>query len=105
MIVRAMALRGKTSIEDVAVGPCQKTLDEIAARNNNLVPIPVPLDLVIRNLRNRTKKLDLPRPLTPAPDTEAYEQWLTEIEDYRNFAIARVGAAARAKKKKAKAMA
>jgi len=114
----------RKSIEDIEVGLCQEIIDEITARDSNLVPIPVPLDMVLRQLRKQAgkRKLILPKPLTPNPDpsdssevgemkikgrpvSKAYEAWVREIEDYREFAIARGGRASRVKKRKVKATA
>jgi hypothetical protein len=99
----------RTSIEGVEVGICQKVIDAIADRDDNLVPIPVPLDLVVRQLRRQAsrKKVVLPKPLTPDPGegevvSDAYETWLREIEDYVKFAETRSGGATRVKKRKAK---
>jgi hypothetical protein len=79
----------KTKIE-VAVGPCQKTMDEIG--RPDMVLTPIPIDLVVRWVRIGAKKagLSLPKQLTPGlPDSDEFKKWIAEIEAYRKFASMR----------------
>src|SRR5262249_121009 len=75
------------------VGPCDEVMNELGGAG--MVPFPIPLDVVVRLLRRWAKdlKIDLPRPLTPDPDSDSWKTWIANIEDYRQFATSRGGAA------------
>jgi hypothetical protein len=71
----------------VAVGPCEKAINEIGGPD--MVPFAMPLDLVLRRVRTSAKKagLSLPKQLTPGlPDSDDFKKWIADIEAYRQFA-------------------
>jgi len=62
----------------------------------------MPLDVVVGWVRDGAKKagLKLPKKLTPGlPESPELKRWITEVEDYRKFALMRGGST---KTKKAK---
>jgi hypothetical protein len=79
----------KSKIE-VAVGPCQETIAKVDGAD--MVAFPLPLDVMLKELRRGAKEagINLPKVLTPAaPDSPEYAQWISDIEDYRQFAANR----------------
>lgn len=86
---------------DAIVGPCEEVIDEVTRAG--MVPFPLPLDFVVKELRKGAKKagVSLPKTLTPAAfGSDEYERWIADIENYR-----RVAASRRNTRKKAKAAA
>jgi hypothetical protein len=84
-----------------AIDVLQKAIDKVDGPD--MVPFCLPLQLVLNKLRAAAKaaKVDLPKLLTPDPDTEAYDEWLEAIEEHRQ--AARMKAKAKTKAKRAKA--
>jgi hypothetical protein len=83
----------------VAVGPCERAINEIGGVD--MVPLAMPLDLVVRRVRTSAKGagLSLPKQLTPGlPDSDDFKKWIADIELYRKFASMKGGG----RKKKAK---
>jgi hypothetical protein len=79
----------KTKIE-AAVGPCEEVIDEVTRAG--MVPFPLPLDFVVKELRKGAKKagVRLPKTLTPAAfGSNEYQRWIADIENYRRVAASR----------------
>jgi hypothetical protein len=71
----------------VEVGPCNKIMERLGG--GDIVPYPIPLDLVVRRVRAlaRKAKLSLPKYFTPGPSkSDEFKKWIAEIEDYRRIA-------------------
>jgi hypothetical protein len=83
---------------NVAVGPCEKAINETGGAD--MVPFAMPLDLVVRRVRTSAKEagLSLPKQLTPGlPDSRDFKKWIADIEAYRKFANMKGGGRKKAK--------
>jgi len=88
----------KTKIEAV-IGPCEEVMNELGCAG--MVPFPIPLDLVVKELRKGARKagVNLPKSLTPgAPDSDIYKKWIAEVENYQRFAATQRGGKVKAKR-------
>jgi len=91
---------------EVEIGECEKIYNKFVGAG--MLAFPIPLDLVLRRLRNAAKKagVSLPKQFTPGdPESPEFQQWIEEIKQYTKFAEMRGGGASRVKKRKAKATA
>jgi len=72
------------------VGLCEKLFDEMSAAYPDAVPMPIPFDVVLRQLRDDVRKeagLALPKYFTPgAPESDEFKAWMEEIDRYLEIA-------------------
>jgi hypothetical protein len=77
----------KTEIK-AEVGPCEEVINKFSGAD--MVPLALPLDLVVRRVRESAKEAGLspPKHFCPGrPDSAEFKSWITEIEAYRKFAL------------------
>jgi len=71
----------------VGIGPCERVINEIGGAD--MVPLAIPLDLVLRQVRYAAESagLTLPKKFTPGPPESAeFKRWLKDVEVYRKVA-------------------